>query len=346
MRVPEYLPAVAVVVGGLLAHVAQARRQGWHVSVLSRGCGKAASAQVRPDGDPKELTMQSPAGGGERRFLLHLPVGYPLTHPSSLILSFHGKGQTPFEMENETQMSNSEFDSHATVVYPAGIKKQWSGDPEAPPLGEVNDIEFVNDLLDYLEENYCFDTRRVYASGFSNGGGLTALLACDGNASSRIAAFAIASGAFYRDSALKEPLFGHCNPARSPVPIMEIHGEKDPVIHYDGKTTPDGETYSLPEWLKGWATRNGCAPDVLEQTASLYDDNVVRFIWACKTHEEVVVHYYINGFGHGWPTTTPLDNDYQRYGPTYFNATPIVLDFFSSHALPLGPAATGGKDEL
>lgn len=175
---------------------------------------------------------------------------------------------------------------------------------------------------------------------------MTALLACDAKASSRIAAFAIASGAFYRDNALKEPLFSHCTPARSPVPIMEFHGGRDPVIHYDGKTTPDGETYSLPEWLKDWAVRNGCSPDVQNQTILLYNGNVERSAWSCDPQGEVVIHYYIHGFGHGWPTTTYLDNDYQRYGPTFFNASPIVLEFFRGHVLPLDYGMTEDKDEL
>ena len=127
---------------------------------------------------------------------------------------------------------------------------------------------------------------------------------------------------------------------------MEFHGDKDPVIHYDGKTTPDGETYSLPEWLKDWAVRNGCSPNVQNQTQQLYNDNVERSTWTCDSQGEVMIHYYIHDFGHGWPTTAPLDNDYQRYGPTYFDATPIVLDFFSEHVLPLPSVMTEGKDEL
>lgn len=31
-----------------------------------------------------------------------------------------------------------------------------------------------------------------------------------------------------------------------------------PVERYDGKTTPDGESYALPEWAEEWAIRNGC----------------------------------------------------------------------------------------
>ena len=204
-----------------------------------------------------------------------------------------------------------------------------------------------------MQEHYCVDTRRVYAAGFSNGGGLTHLLACDEKLSTRIAAFAIASGAFYKDSALKEPLFGQCTPVRHPIPIMEFHGEKDPVIHYDGKTTPDGETYSLDEWIQDWKLRNFCIPDSENEKVVLYDGKVEKRTWTCSNVKDVIIHYYIHGFGHGWPSTMSQDDDDQRYGPTSFDATLLVMDFFKKHVLPLDvvqPAASSTvgspKDEL
>ena len=118
---------------------------------------------------------------------------------------------------------------------------------------------------------------------------------------------------------------------------MEFHGSKDPVIHYDGKTTPDGPTFSLPEWLDGWAKRDKC--DHVEKLP-LYDGNVERSIWSRGDQKAVLVHYYIHGFGHGWPTTRPLDNDDQRHGPTYFNATPLILDLFEQNPLPLSSNST------
>jgi hypothetical protein len=36
--------------------------------------------------------------------------------------------------------------------------------------------------------------------------------------------------------------------------------------------------------------------------------------------QDVVVHYNIHHFGHRWPITLALENDYQRYGPAYFEA--------------------------
>ncbi len=171
------------------------------------------------------------------------------------------------------------------------------------------------------------------------------LLACNSTLSRRIAAFAIASGALYKASALHGlPLFKRCEIKRSPIPIMEFHGSKDPVIHYDGNTTPDGPTFSLPKWLDDWAKRNKC--DDVKRTME-YDGNVDRSAWSRDGQQDVLVHYYIHGFGHGWPSTRPLDNDDQRHGPTYFNATPIILDFFKKWPL-LDSAGTAAipQDEL
>jgi poly(3-hydroxybutyrate) depolymerase len=69
-------------------------------------------------------------------------------------------------------------------------------------------------------------------AGNPMGGGLTDLLACNTKVSARLAATAIASGALYKDSALKEPLFSRCTPSHV-LPIMEFHGNKDLVEHYD-----------------------------------------------------------------------------------------------------------------
>jgi|SRR2546423_1474130 len=77
-------------------------------------------------------------------------------------------------------------------------------DPEAPPTSEIDDVEFANGLLDYTEQSYCIDTNGVYATGFSDGGGLTHLLACDVKVLARLRAHPVA---FYKDSALKQPLF-------------------------------------------------------------------------------------------------------------------------------------------
>ena len=79
-----------------------------------------------------------------------VPKGCARIEPAPLILAFHGKGQNASAMQSQTQFSNPEFNNDTIVVNPQGINKQWSGDPEAPTTDAINDIEFANDLLDYI----------------------------------------------------------------------------------------------------------------------------------------------------------------------------------------------------
>ncbi|OAP60816.1 hypothetical protein AYL99_05818 [Fonsecaea erecta] len=282
--------------------------------------------------DIKDDTIRPP----RRHALLHVPDSYKSGVPSPLIVALHGKGQPAKEFEYHTQLSNAVFNLHYIVVYPEGVDLQWTGDPEAPPRDEVDDIGFIDVLIDHVMRDYTVDATRVYVAGFSNGGGLAALLAGDWRASGRIAAFAMASAAIYQDEALKEPLFSTPHPSRLPVPMLEFHGDADPVVHYEGRTTPDGPTYDVYEWLQGWAKRNGCV-DLEGQRVSLYDGRVEKIVWSMQGSgpygdqyaHSVIEHYKIAGFGHGWPSRYPLNNDSQeRHGPTYFDATPLVMEFF------------------
>ena len=176
-----------------------------------------------------------------------------------LIIAFHGKNYQNSVFRQQTELSNPDLNKEAAVAYPKAIDLQWTGDPTSPPIAEINDIEFAGQLIDHITQMYCVEMRRIYAVGFSNGGGLTQLLASDKTLSGKLAAAAIVSGAFYFDHAIKDPLFSHCTPARSPLPMMEVHGTDDPIIHYDAKATPDGQTYDMNKWGRAWAERNGCS---------------------------------------------------------------------------------------
>lgn len=283
------------------------------------------------------LAIHAPTAGGTRNYLLSLPTGYNSSYPCPLILAFHGKGQDGAQFERESQLSDSAFNTMgALLAFPNGINKQWTGDPESPPRHELDDIAFARELLSHILEHYNIARNRVYIVGFSNGGGLTSLLPCDHVFSASIAGAAVVSGAIYKDKSLKggEPLFDRCEPARSPFPMLEMHGSKDPVIHYDGKSTPDGETYSIEEWLLGWRKRNGCGEGTKMEVRDIHEGTVKKSVWWDNKDQEVIVHYYIQGFGHGWPSTKKQDDDHQRYGPLKWDGTRDIVSFLESKRLP------------
>lgn len=157
----------------------------------------------------------------------------------------------------------------------------------------------VSDLLAHLHSTLCISTSRIHAFGFSNGGGLTDLLACSPLTAPLIASFATTSAAVYRDAALPEPLFGICPSRGAPVPQLRFHGTSDPVIDYEGTGTPDGETYAVPDRMRMWAERNGCAGGKGNITTSLFGGKVMKYGWSCEGWHDVATLYRIEGFGHG-----------------------------------------------
>jgi predicted esterase len=90
----------------------------------------------------------------------------------------------------------------------------------------LDDVAFVNAVVDDITRKGGIDTRRIYVAGFSNGGMLTHRFAIAHG--DRIAAAAVVSGA----------MFGDEKPAATPVPMLIMHGRKDNVVGYDGGMSP------------------------------------------------------------------------------------------------------------
>ncbi|MEV0095913.1 PHB depolymerase family esterase [Streptomyces sp. NPDC050738] len=288
---------------------AAARPQPAHPSVRSAGCGTATGLTPGRT-TPQRLTV----AGVTRTYLLHLPATYDPSRSTSLVLSFHGHGRTSDYQERLTQMSGLD----AVVLYPQGVtgtdgKSAWQG---APYSADIDDIAFTRALIDRTEQRLCVNTRRVFASGKSNGGGFAALVAC--RLADRVAASAVVSGAFY-------PQGGDCRPAR-PIPVLDFHGQADTTIPYGGE--PAKGLPPLGDWLAQWGKRDGCATGPRETRV---ESNVVKQRWVHCAGGSTVEHYRIEDGGHVWPATVPNDDSAT---PTTIDATPIIWKFFTEHPLP------------
>ncbi|KAF7192568.1 Feruloyl esterase B [Pseudocercospora fuligena] len=321
----------------------------------SSGCGSKLPIDLIPGAASINITIDSPLSSPnatlqKRQYRIHLPENYStsndVAHP--LLLTFNGQYQSTRSIENYTQFSLPSINPNAIAVYPEGIDNQFLGDPAAPNSSYVNDVQFVSDVLDDLESRLCVDTNRIYGAGFSNGGGITGLLACNGTVGGRFAALAGVAAAYYLDESLTEPLFGTgCGKDRENVtiPYLEIHGDVDKIIAYDGDNLPSPNTFPIPEFLGKIAKLNGCGTDVKSvggltgaesnQTQILNGGNVTRHAWTCDDLEDVVVHYKVKGLGHGWPSTTYFGGilDEYRNGPTTWNASAVIGDWFGRWSL-------------
>lgn len=174
-------------------------------------------------------------------------------------------------------------------------------------------------------DHYCIDTTRIYASGKSNGGGFTGVLACDPIATQRIAAFAAVSGAFYLEKNSQKLPSCNPTPTRGSIPIMELHGAKDNTIHYEGGLNDRGNanTTSVPAWVNVWAERNGF--DANSNTTSelcLGPRKVTTHKW-----NETVVHYLYKNMYHDWPSQYG-NGDTSLTTCAEADGTRVILDWF------------------
>jgi polyhydroxybutyrate depolymerase len=144
------------------------------------------------------------SSGKQRSFLLYVPPAYDPSIPTPLVISFHGYAEWPAHQMDISHWNDMANLHNFLVVYPSGTEfpKHWfTGNQDK----NQQDIQFIDDLIDHLQQEYNIDDKRVYANGLSNGGGMAFMLAC--KRSNRIAAFGGVSGAYLLP-------WEDCNPER------------------------------------------------------------------------------------------------------------------------------------
>jgi polyhydroxybutyrate depolymerase len=211
------------------------------------------------------------------------------------------------------------------AVYPQGVvgpdgRTGWATGLRGRP--KVNDVLFVSDLLNHLQSILCIDPLRIYATGFSNGGGMTNVLAC--TLAGRLAAFAPVSGSY-------PPYPGGCHPVR-PVPLLEFHGTADPIVPYNGSGSR--QLPPILAWLQGWATRDGCTTG---PTVFYTQGNVTGLEWTHCQGNATVVNFRIQGEGHTWPSVRFHVSFNMSGGPTgttkALSVSALIWSFFQQHPL-------------
>jgi polyhydroxybutyrate depolymerase len=242
-----------------------------------------------------------------------VPANYQAGTAVALILNFHGYGSNSQQEENLTGMSAKADREGFIVVYPDGIEATWHTGLVAQ--GDA-DRQFVRDLVAHLQSLYTIDPKRIYATGISNGGGMTNRLAC--SVSDLIAAIAPDAGAYN--------FWENCSPSR-PVPVLAFHGLDDNVVPYAG-LNPESITPPIEKWAAAWATRNGCSPSPAVTTPV---ETVTLRTWMnCQDNANVIL-YTLANHGHSWPGSPVMPKNITSQA---INATDVMWEFFKAHPMP------------
>ena len=230
--------------------------------------------------------------GVMRNYVVHLP---PKSTPGMpVVLSLHGYGSSASHQMRYTNMNAVADTAGFIVVYPNAVGKRWnSGIADNPHWStpNVDDVGFIDVLIDTLERAYSIDLDRVYVCGMSNGGFMTFRLACQ--LSHRISAIASVTGVISANTALD------CTP-QEPVPVLYIHGTDDPTVPYNGTFG----WFSAEQTVNHWSGIDGCLQadtTALPDTDPLDGSTVTKITYSDSSGNAEVIFCEIAGGGHTWP---------------------------------------------
>lgn len=297
-------------------------------------------------------------GDTARSFEVHVPDKVAGRENLPVVIMMHGGGGNAKNARDQTGLDAVADRRGFIAVYPDGNTgrlgkfRTWNAGRccGIAARQKADDVGFISAMIDFLIKQYRIDASRVYATGHSNGAQMSYRLACE--LSERIAAIAPNAG---------QRVLDDCNPPRS-VPVLHIHGTKDPCALFEGGEKCGGcfaellgGAFSAPgdQWpcqpvreiVREHALMNGCA----DVTDIIYHKGAVtceRF--QCPQNASVGL-CSIEGAGHVWagdhdrgPAACKKDPDRRickRYveivGPAYkdMDAGELAWDFFRHYSL-------------
>jgi polyhydroxybutyrate depolymerase len=216
-----------------------------------------------------------------RPYQATVPSGYDPSHPTPLVVALHG-------YNNDGAFIASYFGLGALVdsrgfllAHPDGTPnlygaRFWNATDACCNLffQPVDDVAYVNAIVDDMSSKYNVDPKRIFLVGHSNGAFMSHRFACE--KSPRVAAIASFGGAQWFDASRCQPTV--------PVSVVEIHGDMDPTIHYDGGFT--AALYpSAHQTVATWAAKDAC-------TSALTATGETRDLISTLPGSETIVERY------------------------------------------------------
>lgn len=266
---------------------------------------------------------------GFRVYDVHLPPG---KGPFPVVLNLHGGGSDPKIIAVQSGMNANADRNHYAVVYPCGTggagKYTWNAGLCCgfAMQNRVDDVGFIGRVLDDLPTHFPVDQSRIYVTGMSNGAMMAYRLAVE--SPQRFAATGAVSTTMGMNVSLPH----------APMPIIEIHGLKDPNAPFDGGVGPNAQPqpggppvhHAVMNTVAQWGPIDGY--DVSKPTikkGGTYTESI--FVGSKATFDL----YALTNGGHTWPgglDVTPNAGTGELIKS--FNACEIQWQFFSRYRLP------------
>lgn len=276
----------------------------------------------------------------QRKFTIHTPTGFTNSTPVPVVFMLHGGGGTMTNGQGFTNLNSVSNLNGFLAVYPQGYGVipsggfSWAdGRGTSADIAGIDDLGFIDKLLDTLIAKYSIDTNKIYICGFSNGGFMTQRFACQQN--QRFAAMASLG------SIMDTTLFASCNPSR-PIPMLFMLGTADPFVPYNGGpmigSGPVPPIVGIDTLINFWKVNNNCVTSntpINGPNIVLTDSSTVTIFnyTNCSCNSDISF-YRINGGGHTWPgVEIPSYEIIAGQTNEDIQASVELWNFFNAHTL-------------
>lgn len=248
----------------------------------SEGCGKAPGIPSNMYNNGKNIPIT--AANMQRRYVLSVPENYDQNKPYKLVIAWHQRDGNDNQMYANDYYHLKPLSAGSTIfVAPNGQKNgapcsgTGNGDSNCGwPNTNSSDIALADAVVAEMKANFCIDTNRIFATGWSFGGSMSYATACerplggmkDGKAG-YTRAIAVYSGS---------RLSGNCTPTL-PVAYYGAHGTKDSVLCYDSMSSGCQVGNGL-QLAQDFAKANGC--NWMTPTKVTSGNHVCTTLTGCK----------------------------------------------------------------
>ncbi len=248
-----------------------------------------AVAQQPPG--PRTETATLAIGGRERNWLLYVPSTLP-AGPAALVIGLHGGFGSGEQFERTARFNEQAEEGRFLAAYPdgTGVFRTWNGGRCCgyAVRENVDDVAFIEAMVDAISAEYSVDPARIYAAGHSNGAIMALRLACE---SGRFRAVGAVAGS------LEVP---QCNPPRS-VSTLLIHGDADETHPLEGGQGPESvsnvDFTSVADSMAVLAPAMACSGGSQDNVSGA----ITATIWLGCPPGVVVELQVVAGASHNWP---------------------------------------------
>jgi polyhydroxybutyrate depolymerase len=216
------------------------------------GTGGTSGSATCPAGlaKPADGKKTILVGTTSRSYYLHVPAKYDGTKPAPLVVDFHGLGGDGTS-EAGSNPYKAVIDPEGVVsAYPDGVNgTNGTGWNLGPCCTSVDDVAFAKALVQDVAKVACIDLKRVYAVGYSLGGGMVHVLGC--NAADVFAAISPAASDLIKETV------DSCKPVR-PIAEITFRGTADSAVAYGGGSMGSFTNIGAVATFQKWAEIDQC----------------------------------------------------------------------------------------